>query len=85
MLDHAHGIQRKLAELKNINCCSSRYDVNSRQKAVDRRAGLLANEYRKKARAVDKDYVGVPEGEVGPVERKLEEYGDILGLVVGNW
>ena len=52
-------------------------------RAVDRRANLLSGEYRKKARDVDRQYVGTPEGEVGPVERKLEQYGDLQGLVVG--
>ena len=83
--DQAHGIVRRLAELKIINCCPSRYQVGDKQKAVDRRANLLANEYRKKARTVDRDYGGTMAGEVGPIERKLEEYGDLLGLVVGKW
>ena len=25
------------------------------------------------------------DGVVGPIERKLSEYGDLLGLVVGAW
>ena len=36
----------------------------------------------KKARDTDRVYGGVEEG-VGPVENKLQQYGDILGLVVG--
>ena len=50
---------------------------------MDRRAHLLAGEYRKKARDVDRMYVGTPEGEVGPVQRKLEQFGELQGLVVG--
>ena len=80
-----NGIQRKLAELKVVNSCFSRYQVDSRQKGVDQRAGLLIGEYRRKARNVDRDFVGTPEGTVGPVERRLEEYGELLGLVVGAW
>ena len=77
------GTVTRLAELKVINCCPSRYQVGARERAVDRRANLLPGEYRKKARDVDRRYVGTPEGEVGPVERKLEQYGDLQGLVVG--
>ena len=64
MSDRIQGIQR-LAELKVVNCCSSRYQVDDRQKGVDRRARLLSSEYRRKARNVDREYVGTPEGEVG--------------------
>ena len=53
-------------------------------KAVDRRANLLMTEYRKKAKDMDRQFVGVEEGHgVGPVERKLGEYGELHGLVVG--
>ena len=65
--DPVNGTTRILAELKVINCCSSRYSVRARQKAVDRRAGLLANEYRRKARNVDRNIIGTEEGAVGPV------------------
>ena len=57
--------------------------VIGRQKAVGRRAGLLQNEYRMKARNVDRSVIGVGEGVIGPIERKLNEFGDLLGLVVG--
>ena len=77
------GTVTRLAELKVLNCCQSRYQVGSRDRAVDRRARLLSGEYRRKAKDVDRLYVGTPEGEVGPVQRKLEEYGDLQGLVVG--
>ena len=50
MPDPVTGISRRLAELKVITCCSSRYQVRDRQKALDRRAGLLMSEYRKKAK-----------------------------------
>ena len=85
MPDPVTGICRRLAELKVITCCSSRYQVRGRQKAVDRRAGLLMAEYRRKEQNVDRGVIGVGDGVVGPIERKLSEYGDILGLVVGAW
>ena len=40
-------------------------------------------EYRRKARVADRLYGRVPEGVKGPVESKLEEFGDLLCLVVG--
>ena len=42
-------------------------------------------EYRRKEQNVDRGVIGVGDGVVGPIERKLSEYGDILGLVVGAW
>ena len=59
--------------------------IDVKQKGVDKRVKLLASEYQKKARNVDKDFVGTLEGEVGPVERRLAEYGELLCLVVGAW
>ena len=59
--------------------------MDERQKAVDKRSRLLAGEYRRKAWNLDRDFVGTVEGEVGPVERHLGEYGELLGLVVGSW
>ena len=38
-----------------------------------------------KARAADRRYNGVMEGEVGRVERKLVELGDVRGIVCGNF
>ena len=52
-------------------------------KAVDRRARLLEQEYIKKARNTDRQFGGVEEGRVGPVETKLLQYGKLQGLVVG--
>ena len=73
----------RLAELKVINCCLSRYPVGVREKAVDRRAGLLQGEYRRKAREADRKYVGQNPDQMGPVERKLLQFGEVIGLVVG--
>ena len=83
--DPIEGPRRRLAELKIINCCSSRYCVGDQQKGVNKRASLLPTEYRKKAKDVDKNYVGTPDGQEGPVLRQLNQYGPLLGLVVGAW
>ena len=55
------------------------------RKAVDVRAGKLAKEYSDKARHIDTQYNGTTEDQVGPVEQKLKSYGDIKGLVVGQF
>ena len=34
---------------------------------------------------MDQDIIGTPAGTRGPVERKLEEFGDIMGLCFGAW
>ena len=77
------GKVSRLAELKVLNCCPTRYSPGDRDRAVNKRAKLLQGEYRKKARDTDRKYGDTVEGTIGPVERKLQQYGDIQGLVVG--
>ena len=43
---------------------------------------MLQGEYVKKAKDIDRNYVGVQEG-VGPVERRLQQFGEVRGLVMG--
>ena len=50
---------------------------------MEKRAKLLQGEYRKKARDVDRLYGGAREGETGAVENRLQQFGDLQGLVVG--
>ena len=50
--------------------------------AVDRRARELPDEYRRKVKETDRVNGRVPEGVKGPVENKLEDFGDLLCLVV---
>ena len=80
---HTGGKMKRLAELKVLNCCLSRYTTGHRAKAVDSRANLLHGEYRKKAREADRICGDRNNGELGPVERKLLQFGNIVGLVVG--
>ena len=91
-LDGERGQKKdELAELKVICCCPSRYKMfpppppphREFVKAVDRRARVLTDEYVKKARDVDRVYGGAPEGTVGRVQRKLEDFGGVRGLVFG--
>ena len=50
---------------------------------MDKRANMLQGEYRRKARDADRIYGGHIGENVGPVERKLLQFGDVIGLVVG--
>ena len=80
------AIEYRLAELKMISCCPTRYAPGDRTRAVDRRARLLQGEYARKARACDRDFTNTPaDGGPGPVERHLASHGSILGLVVGRF
>ena len=79
------GTNHQLAELKMISCCGSWYPTGGRQRGTDKRAGGLKNEYRNKARKVDREVIGVEGEQKGPVERKLEQYGELLGLCFGAW
>ena len=43
----------------------------------------MTGEYLPKARELDRQYSGVEQGTVGPVQRKLESFGEVKGLVFG--
>ena len=76
---------RVLHKLKVISCSTTRYKPTCAERAVHRRASQLQKEYVQKARAADRRYNEVPEGEVGPVEQKLLQLGEIRGVVAENW
>ena len=76
---------RVLHELKVISCSTTRYKPTWEERGVDRRASQLQQEYLQKARNADRRYTRVPEGEVGPVEQKLLQLGEVHGVVTGNW
>ena len=72
--DPMEGSRWRLAKFKSVVCWPSRFVPGSKQKAVDRRANLLEGECRKKARDVDREFVGIDDVDVtGPVERRLGE------------
>ena len=52
---------------------------------VDRRADQLHNKYVIKARRVDMTFCKTPQGQVGPIERKLLSYERVRGLVFGTF
>ena len=55
------------------------------KKGVERRAGLIAGEYRRPLALLDTRYHGVEEGQTGPLLRRLERYGRLLTWVMGAW
>ena len=79
----------QLAELKMIGCCDTWYKSSPRStvRATDKRAQGLQQEYRRKAQKVDQSIstqVHQVDGK-GPVERRLDEFGDLIGLCFGAW
>ena len=59
--------------------------ARSRDKAADRRARGLPALYRGKLAAIDRQYYGTVQGEVGPCQERLESLGELLQVVVGYW
>ena len=62
-----------------------RGEARSRDKAADRRARGLPALYMAKLTAIDRQYYGTVDGEVGPCQELLESLGDLLQVVVGYW
>ena len=77
--------EARLAELK-FTCGRDLYKPGVRQRVfkrtVDKRAGNLIEEYRGKADNMD---LLLGEEGQGRVRRKLDQFGDLLGLVVGRF
>ena len=74
-----------LHELKVISSSQSRYKPSWTERGVDKRAGQLHQEYVTKAKKTDQDHGGVEPGMVGGVQRKLQTFPQVEGLVFGNW
>ena len=76
-------VATRLAELK-FTCSEGHYRTGVRQRefqrAVDRRAGMLMNEYRSKADRMDQLL-----GQEGRIRRQLDRYGDFITIVVGKF
>ena len=51
----------------------------------DRRANGLPNLYKQKLVPLDARFHGTPNGQSGPLVRRLESFGRVRGLVVGPW
>jgi hypothetical protein len=52
---------------------------------VDVRADQLPKLYRDKARTIDQLYCGTSPDHIGPVQQRLEGFGNLLCLVVGQY
>ena len=76
-------VATRLAELK-FTCSEEQYRTGVRQRdfqrAVDRRAGQLMNEYRTKAERMDEML-----GHGGRIRQQLDQYGDLITIVVGKF
>ena len=79
--------QERLAELKCIGAVRTWYPrsgaVARRTRGVERRSGRLAEEYRRPLASLDQKYYETQQGEVGPLVRRLDSYGQLQGLVIG--
>ena len=79
----------RLAELKMIGAVSKWYPRSGglarKKKGVERRSVPLQGEYRTPLTKLDSKYHGTPHGQQGPLVRRLESYGNLLCLVVGNF
>ena len=52
---------------------------------MDGRARQLPRIYQDKAKNIDHVYCGTTEGQVGPVQRRLEQFGELAGFVIGQF
>lgn len=79
--------QVALAELKVMSCCKTWYTpgTGNRVRATNKRAQGLQAIYKNKARSLDQAISGTTEGQRGPVERRLDEFGPLIGLCFGAW
>ena len=50
---------------------------------MQRRASKLPGEYRRPLERLDMRFHGTVQGQVGPLVRRLESYGPLIGLVMG--
>ena len=77
----------RLAELKVIGAVKTWYprtgDCARRKKGVERRSQELSGEYRRPLIALDRKYHGTQAGQVGPLVRRLDSFGNLQGLVMG--
>ena len=84
-LPTAAGPLDSLGELKFISAGVSRYPIGRTEKQVDRRARELPGSYRRPLERLDRLHHGTLDGEVGPLVRRLQSFGELQTFVVGNW
>ena len=82
--DPQGGTKMSLAELKILSCCPSWYTPSgSEVKATEKRAKGLNADCRRKAKKIDQEIIKTPSGQRGPLEQRLDEFGEIKGLCFG--
>ena len=76
-----------LMELKVIGSGPTHYASGnvSRCHAVAARARAIPQEYRTKALRLDHQHCGAEQGAIGPISRKLADYGEIWSLAFGAY
>ena len=83
----AGELEYRLAELKTIGAVKKWYPRSGalarRKSGVERRVIPLPGEYSKPLAKLDNKYHGVAVGQVGPLQRRLESYGNLQCLVMG--
>ena len=77
----------RLAELKTIGAVCKWYPRSGpcarRSRGVERRSSRLSDEYRRPLALLDERYHATLPGQVGPLVRRLDSYGQLQGLVLG--
>ena len=77
----------RLAELKICGAVKRWYprdgNLARRKAGVERRVAVLPEEYRKPLSILDRKYHHTQPGQVGPLERRLQGYGNLQCLVMG--
>ena len=72
----------QLADLKLISAGVTWY--HGPEKSVDEQGKMLPREYANKLKSIKRRYLDTPEGVVGTLQLKLESFGDLCGIVVGQ-
>ena len=75
--------ESRVADIKTVSCGAPSW-YKAGQRGVDRRAARVPAEYDSKAKAMDRE-LGVQEGLLGPVGRRLQELGPVIPLVFGGF
>ena len=79
----------RLAELKMIGAVETWYPRSGalarRKSGVERRVIPLPGEYSAPLAKLDRKYHGTAQGQVGPLQRRLQDYGRLQCLVMGSF
>ena len=84
-LPNPEGYSDHLAELKFIGAGVTWFPRGKVGKGVDKRADGLPTLYKGKLTPLDRKYHNTELWQTGPLQRRLESFGKLEGLVVGPW